>query len=213
MRFYLLLILTAVCVLGPRAAAAQDDPKVGVTMGYPGAVGVLWQATERIGLRPEFTVSRASSESVSASDQSLGIGASASPSDMWQTGVGLSALIYLTRVESLRTYVSPRFTYSQTSTSSAVNGGPLSTASDSWSYSTSGSFGAQYALGRHFGVFGEAGVSYTSTTSRLSSIETLTVGINIPGASGGRTTTFAVRSDSHAHTIGARSGAGVVFFF
>jgi hypothetical protein len=41
--------------------------------------------------------------------------------------------------------------------------------SENIGYQTSGSFGARYSLGRHFGVFGEAGVAYTKTTTTLTS--------------------------------------------
>ena len=35
-------------------ALAQEE-KVGLTMGYPTAVGVLWQVSDLVAIRPEFT--------------------------------------------------------------------------------------------------------------------------------------------------------------
>jgi hypothetical protein len=64
----------------------------------------------------------------------------------------------------------------------------------------SGSFGAQYALGRRFSVFGEIGLGYTRT-----SVDNEPTSSVSPGASTGSAAT--------SHGIAARSGAGVVFYF
>ena len=175
-------------------------------MGYPSAVGVLWQVADRLALRPEATLAKGSSESLST-NPIVGAAATSAPSDNWQLGVGLSALFYVSRTDGLRTYITPRFAYSKTSGSANLAGSPVSSTSDSRAYTTSGSFGAQYALGRHFGVFGEVGVSYTTATSETSTVETITTSIGIiPNV-------FTVRSENHTHTVGTRSGAGVIFFF
>jgi hypothetical protein len=207
MRTHVVVVSTvAAALLWAVAARAQDEPKVGVTMGYPSAIGILWKAADRIALRPEATLAKGSSES-SSSNPIIGAAATSAPSDNWQLGVGLSALFYVSRTDGLRTYVTPRFAYSKTSTSANLAGSPVSSTSDSRAYTTSGSFGAEYGLGRHFGVFGEVGVSYTTATSETSTIETITSAISIvPGV-------FTVRSETHTHTVGARSGAGVIFFF
>ena len=85
------LSLMAITVL-PDIASAQDEPRIGVTMGYPSAVGILWRAGERIALRPEFTWAMASTES-SSTDPIVGSSLTSTPSTNWQTGVGLSALL------------------------------------------------------------------------------------------------------------------------
>jgi hypothetical protein len=209
----LMLVAAITAVSGP--AGAQDAPKVGVTMGYPAAVGVLWNAADRFALRPEFTWSRSSNDSPATSDPLLGTITNATTSDGWQTGVGLSSLFYVGRHEKLRTYVSPRMTYSQTKSSVSVSNGPVSSSGDGWSWSTSGSFGAQYAVAPRFAVFGEVGVNYTSTTTRTSIVESRTSVVSI-GAGGGIMTTsssFTLRSDQSSHSTGLRSGAGVIFFF
>ena len=43
-------------------ARAQDGSKIGLTFGYPVAVGMLWNAADRIALRPEFTWSKMSTD-------------------------------------------------------------------------------------------------------------------------------------------------------
>jgi hypothetical protein len=207
-------VATTALLLAPLVARAQDDPKVGVTMGYPSAVGVIWQMSNRVALRPEFTWTRTSVDLPSTIDPVSGTVTTSATSDSWQTGVGLSALFYVGRYDSLRTYVSPRFTFTRTSASSGLAGTAASTSSDGWVYSTSGSFGAQYGLGRHFGVFGEIGGMYVSSTTRTSLVESRTVFTSVgPGLPVTSTALFTVRSDQHSHQLATRSGAGIIFYF
>src|SRR5262245_1568039 len=112
-------VAAATLLLSPLTVHAQDDPRVGLTMGYPSAVGVLWQMNHLVALRPEFTWARTSSDSPSTTDP-LGNPVTGSSSNNWTTGVGLSALFYIRRYDNLRTYVSPRFTYSRTSSSTEI---------------------------------------------------------------------------------------------
>lgn len=182
-------------------------------MGYPSAIGVLWHIADRIAIRPETTFSSGSSDS-SSSNPIVGTDTSSSPSDNWMVGVGVSALFYVTRADALRTYVTPRFAYSKTNTSTSTAGSSVSSTSDGWAYTTSGSFGAQYSLGRHFGVFGELGVSYIASTTRTSIVETITTVVGV--GSGGpvtRTSSQTVRTELHVHSVSSRSGAGVIFYF
>src|SRR5689334_16051836 len=89
------LLVALILLLWSIGAWAKDQPKVGLTMGYPSAIGVLWQAAERVALRPEFTATRGSSEGLTT-DPIVGTSGTSTPSDNWQVGVGLSALFYLT---------------------------------------------------------------------------------------------------------------------
>jgi hypothetical protein len=209
-----ILFVTTVCLLSPIVARAQDDPKVGLTMGYPSAVGVIWQMSRHVALRPEFTWTRTSMDTPSTIDPVLGVVSTGSTSVNWATGFGLSALFYVARYDSLRTYVSPRFNYSRTSGSTGLTGNDASSSSEGRLYSTSGSFGAEYDFGRHFAVFGEVGGNYSSSTTTTTLVESRTV-----FASGGpagpitSTTTFTVRTDSHSRQFSTRSGAGVIFYF
>jgi hypothetical protein len=111
----------------------------------------------------------------------------------------VSALFYLHKYDNLRTYFSPRFTYSRTTnttTSSlptaatAPGFAPLETKSTTRSSGGTGSIGAEYALGNKFAVFGEVGFGFSHQTSKSS--------------------TSATRSTGN--TWGSRAGVGVVFF-
>jgi hypothetical protein len=194
-------------------ARAQDTPRVGITMGYPAAVGVIWNVDDRFALRPEVTFAGSSGDS-SGSDvlgPSPGL-----TTDLSQVGVGISALIYLGRQDVLRMYVSPRFAY--THTSSSTNGVstilPLSSETTGSAYSTSGSFGAQYALARRFGVFGEIGAGYSSSkATATSTLNTLTSGgfLGVPFTT--TTSTQIVRSESRIRSWNVRTGVGVIFYF
>ena len=69
----------------------------------------------------------------------------------------MSALFYLRSADALRTFVvDPRVSYSYSSITGGATG-------KTWSGQLF--FGAEYALGRRFGVFGEAGLSYGRTTA------------------------------------------------
>jgi len=202
-----LVLCIAVGLLAAGSARAQDVPRVGITMGYPAAVGVIWNAASRLALRPEVTLQGTSIDSSIGPFLASGTG-SGSTDDEFQFGVGLSALIYVGRWDALRTYVSPRFSYSHASASGTS--GSTSIDSTSKSYFTSGSFGAEYAFARHFGVFGEIGVGYMSTTTTLSSTTTIVLVIPLPPVPVPPLTT---RSENHAKNWSTRSGVGVIFYF
>jgi hypothetical protein len=205
MRIPVLVSVVTVCTLTAHAAHAQDPPRIGLTMGYPAAIGVLWQVAERVAVRPEVTAAKSSSETLSGS-----IGATtprASPSNNWQIGAGVSALFYVSRADALRMYVAPRFAYLKTSTSTDLASASVLSAFDSAAYTTGGSFGGQYALGRRFALFGEVGVRYTSTTSKATTSESVTIAFDA-GPS-----VFTAGSETHTHVFGTFSGAGVILFF
>jgi len=176
-------------------------------MGYPSAIGVLWRVADRVAVRPEFTAARGSGESSSIDS----IADTPTSSDNWQIGTGLSALFYLSRDAGFRTYLAPRMAYSKMNASGAAPGSILSTTSDGWAYATSGSFGAQYAFHRHFGVFGEVGVSYTSSRTQTSTVQST----GVVGVGGVVTSVNSVtfRSEIHSRSLGTRSGAGVIVYF
>ena len=62
MRTALARAVTVALVLVATATqtSAQEKGTVGLTMGYPASVGLLWHATERVAIRPAVTVSRTS---------------------------------------------------------------------------------------------------------------------------------------------------------
>jgi hypothetical protein len=91
---------------------------------------------------------------------------------------------------------------------------PLSSETTGSAYSTSGSFGAQYALTRRFGVFGEIGAAYSSSkATATSTLNTLTSGgfLGVPFTT--TTSTQIVRSETRTRSWNVRTGVGVIFYF
>ena len=140
-------------------AAAQDHGQVGVTMAFPAAIGVIFHATDKVAVRPEFTFTRNTSETPAINASS------------WSFGTGISALFYLSSQDHVQTYISPRFSYEHGSSSAEG----LTAISDTTSNGTGfgGSFGAEYSPSSRFSVFGELGIAYThsKSTSSVSSVE------------------------------------------
>jgi hypothetical protein len=144
------MIVLACCVLGAAGnVEAQDKGRIGVTTGYPGAIGVQWHLANRVAVRPEISFSKADSSSDGLVDAST---------DFWSVGTGVSVLFFSPITDNLRTYVAPRFSFSRTHGHGDV------TRSTSDSYSIAGMFGAHYLLGQRFAVFGELGFGYTRQT-------------------------------------------------
>ena len=152
-------VFAVAMLLGMAGPASAQDKKVGLTMGYPSAFGVLWHVTDKVAIRPELSVAGGSAETNSS-------GFSAN-SDTNTIATGVSALFYLNTADKLRTYVSPRFTYSHASTDQDLSSITNSTATNtSNNTSGQGSFGAQYYLSNRFAVFGELGVGFGHTESK-----------------------------------------------
>jgi hypothetical protein len=188
-------------------ARAQETPRFGIVMGYPAAVGVLWTVSERVAVRPEVSISRTSSEStttlVGLPTLPGFVTSSTTSSSGWQLGAGVSALLYLTKGDALRTYVSPRYTYARSSTTIEgrlgspivpMPAGPATTVTTS--HSTSGAFGGQYTLGKRFGLFGELGLNYQHSG------ETPSLG-----------SSPFVTNDFKGWSLSLRSGVGVILYF
>src|SRR5262245_13190537 len=55
-----LVCLLSVVIVKP--AAAQEKGQVGLTMGAPAAVGIVWHVTDRVAVRPELVFSRVTNE-------------------------------------------------------------------------------------------------------------------------------------------------------
>jgi len=144
-RFVALCSALLVCV--PALAGAQDTSKIGITMGYPASVGLLWHATESVAIRPAITFTHASQDRI--------------PVDSWSFGLDLGALFYVKKYDNVRTYISPRFSYTRTSSSVTPTG------SDLTSHSTGGvgAFGTQFAPSPRFSVYGEVGISVSRRTA------------------------------------------------
>ena len=174
----------AILLLGCQAGTAygQDDRRFGLTMGFPTAVGFLWHVSDRVAVRPEIDISRSETKT-EGSILSGPVTSSELTGHVIQPGV--SALIYLTSRDDLRTYVSPRYVYSRSETSQN---------SETSNHLVSGSFGAQQRVGSRFAVFGELGVEYTRSKSELP-------------------TTPPTSLTTRRSVIELRSSAGVVLYF
>lgn len=151
-RYVSRLFAAVVVTLVPAVASAQEEGKVGITMGFPETVGLVWHATPNVAVRPEVSFSW------SSSDQDL-VDTSGTV-----LSTGVSALFYVKRLDRLATYVSPRYSFRHTSTSFE---GPLGEDAESRSraHLFSGSFGAQYWLGERFSLFGELGLAYVRSSA------------------------------------------------
>ena len=183
-RSRIFLLLFVVCLVGARTASAQDAHVFGVTMGYPASVGVLWQVTDGLALRPELSFAHISSE---IENESPIIGDSSTDGNA--VSVGLSALFYLAKWDMTRAYVVPRYAYSKTTTSIEGPFAGLDRDQTSNGHVFGVSFGAQHALGERFSLYGELGLQYD------------------------RSTTETATTELRRSTFGTRSGVGVVLYF
>jgi outer membrane protein W len=166
--------LIVVVLFACGTAAAQDTGKAGITMAFPASMGVIWHATDKVAVRPDFSFARNTNEgSISTTT--------------WTLGTGVSALFYMSTSDRVRTYVSPRYSYTRASASSTQGSISDTTVNGS---SFSGSFGAELSASSRFGVFGEVGVTYARQTTK-------------PGIAG---TVFKGTS------TGTRAGVGIIFY-
>ena len=149
-------------------AAAQERGQTGITMGYPASIGVVHHVTNSIAVRPELSFSH------TATETSSDFGGA---TDGWSLGTGISVLFYLKPIENVRTYVSPRFTFSRTSSTAESDFTETSTSTGN-AFSVSGSFGAQYTPHRRFAVFGEVGFGLidSSVETRLTKVSSFNWG-------------------------------------
>jgi len=175
-----------VCVVGlalvaatATPALAQERGDVGLAVSAPSAIGVIWHVSDRLALRPDFGFSFTETDGepplpdISSKNFTF----------------GLSALFYTHRWDSLRLYVSPRFSYAYGSTSIDEPANIADSTLSSWA--AIGSIGGQYALGTRFGVFAEAGLGYSSQQSETGSI----------------------RVDRTTWTFGTRTAIGGILYF
>jgi hypothetical protein len=187
-------------------AFAQDAGQIGVTLGYPAAVGVIWHVTDNVAVRPEISFSTGSTESptvrATLSLPSVDLGETSSTT----VTAGVSGLFYFGEWDKLRAYASPRYTYARLTSDS---GSTFSTDIRNSAYTVTGSFGAQYQLHRRFAVFGETGFGYTHTRTTFSSsllVTIIPVGPNVPAP-------VTQSTETISHNWSTRTGAGVIFYF
>jgi hypothetical protein len=173
-RVWLLGVLMAAASAAP--AYAQGAGKIGLEMSTGNTLGLVWQVSDNVAIRPEFAFNKSSTDSTTGSTtittDANGIGASG------------SVLFYTSKHDALRTYLTPRFDFIRSKSTTG------STERTSKAYSLSGSFGAQYGLGDRFQVFGEFGLQAGWAPEQ-------TIGTTTTKSSG----------------FGTRSAVGVAFIF
>jgi hypothetical protein len=179
----LALALLFILLLLPTDSLAQETLRVGISISAPSSVGLFWQASEKVAIRPEFSFSTSDVSSDESITQSNGS----------NYNLSVAGLFYLHKWDELRAYVSPRFSYTHATTDLTSQSGTQLVSSSSDIYGFSGSFGAQYMLGRRFAVFGETGLSFAHQNSETES--TVSVG------------------DTNVDTFSVRNAVGVVFYF
>jgi hypothetical protein len=158
LRYLFTLVLAVMSIALPSISAAQEPGKVGVTMGFPESVGLIWHASEKLAVRPEFsfqTTSSGDTDTVEVNGHSFA------------TGIGV--LYYLRKYDRLSTYVSPRYSFGRTSTTiDSVFSGERDSVSHTHLFS--GSFGAQFWMSDRFSAFGEAGLDYRHSSAQSGDI-------------------------------------------
>jgi hypothetical protein len=125
-------------LLAATRVAAQDTNRAALVIGLHGP-GVLIPISSTTAFRLDGTLSESSTGDL----------------HVWNESVGMSALFYFRSSDALRSFVGPRVAFLNSSGSGGAS-------AKTWSGQLF--FGAEYALGRRFGVFGEAGLSYGRTT-------------------------------------------------
>jgi len=208
MKQVLLCLNLLLCAGASASARAQDAGQVGVTLGYPSAVGVIWHVTNSVAVRPDISFSSGSTDSLPIPSASSIFGGSAVSGESSSTTVtaGVSGLLYLRNWDKLRAYVSPRYSYGRLTSSS---GSMFLADSKNATHALTGSFGAHYQVHRRFAMFGETGFGYNHSRNSFTSsllMQVIPVGLNVPAPV---TRTEEITS----HTWGTRSGAGVIFYF
>jgi hypothetical protein len=183
------ILLAAATLLAASAARAQDHGPVGVTMGFPGSVGIIWHLGDRVAVRPSISFSHSSTETGDdvpvpvpsglglPSNISLPIVRTRLESSGWTVGPGVDVLLTVARWDNVAAYVAPGYAYRRSSTETTItfegfNFGGFVTPSYSETNETtidshefSGLFGVRYTPHRRFGVFGEVGFRYSTTDS------------------------------------------------
>jgi hypothetical protein len=136
MRNTFVTLCACIVVLSGGAAYAQEQGQIGVAMGYPTSVGVLWHVSDRVAIRPAISFSHGWSETTIESGDILRtvpspsfpgfvdvtpITRSTASSSTWTTGVDVSVLLYLGKWDNVRAYLAPGYGYRRSSSTSETS--------------------------------------------------------------------------------------------
>jgi hypothetical protein len=158
--------LACIVLFRSTAANAQDPGRVGVVVGYPSSIGVEWQVSNPIAVRPALSFKNAHTE-----------GPGVLSADAHDLTAALSVLWCVRRADHVDFYVAPRIAYLRTTTelnssfditsvSPILGSLPIAASSEikTTGYEAAGLVGARYTAGRHFSLFGESGIAYSHTS-------------------------------------------------
>ncbi len=183
------LLASAVCCLAVRATG-QEKGRLGADVAFSSAtsstIGLTWHATNRVALRPVFGFLHETRDDVQTYlADGVAFDGTSRTTNTAISG-GLEGMLYLTRAESLSTYVAVSYQRQHAKeTAGAVSLAiPLSqapplvqqlVASDPFrprnQTTASNLYGAaaglEYAFGKRFSAFGEAGLRYVTTKLRV----------------------------------------------
>jgi hypothetical protein len=178
-------IFAAVLLTGA-TASAQDHGPVGLTTGFPNAVGVIWHVTERLAIAPRLTISRNSSEGTFTTTSTftpnvIVTTTSTSTSEAWTLSPALNLQFYLARWDEVATYLTGGGSYFRNNVTTTtefetpnfsnlvgvINFTRRTEVEENKTdgFGVNGGFGVQYTPHRRFAVFGEVGVRYASQDS------------------------------------------------
>lgn len=147
------VVLAIICAVAATPAFAQEPSKVGLTLGFPSSLGLVIPVSDNVTLRPDLSFQRTTTDF----EGQFTVVDSRTASSL---AGGVSVLFYVTSVDKLRTYVSPRLAYSRAWSSDDAKG---------TAWIVTGSFGGEYSLSDRFAVFGEVGLAWARATSDSSS--------------------------------------------
>jgi hypothetical protein len=167
-RWFLVLTLS---LASGSAAQAQDAGQAGITVGYPAAIGVIWHLGESFALRPDFSFLAGTNPSIS----------------VFTTTAAVSAIVYMSKPDTVRAYLSPRIGYQRDSSRPTDPSSPDSPATGT--YIVGGSAGVEVLVQKRIAIFGETGAAYSRSS-----------------------TTFG-DTTSTLQTFGTRAGVGMIFYF
>ena len=172
----LVALLTAV------PAWAQTTRRVGVTLGYPAQVGILWHVSSRIAIRPDIGFGAGSSDTESASSEILpGVPGTKIQVESSSHSVNgrITALLTVVRWDQAGVYVAPFYSYTtgSSSTTTTITPAPIplpgvpprgpqtnTTTSDTRAHAGGGSIGVQVSVHDRVALFAETGLRYTETS-------------------------------------------------
>lgn len=160
-------------LLAASAASAQDAGNLGLTIAYPGRIGLLWHVSDRVAIRPAVSFTSAWGEDSISESQDF----TATANDAKSVDFDISVLIGVAKWDDLRAYVVPRYAYNRTSssfevTATFVPGGSFESEglvfeNETTSHGFGAAVGLQHALHERFSVFAEAGLRYDHATTRF----------------------------------------------